>query len=42
MLLVIKIELINLSKKNIGKYKKILSQKEIEIIEKELSEYLYS
>ena len=31
----------NLSKKNIGKYQKILSKKEIEIIENNLSEYMY-
>ena len=31
----------NLSKKNISKYKKILSEKEIEIIESNLSEYMY-
>jgi hypothetical protein len=31
----------NLSKKNIGKYQKILSKKEIEIIESNLSEYIY-
>lgn len=31
----------NLSNKNIGKYQKILSQHEIEIIENELSEYIY-
>ena len=30
----------NLSKKNIGKYQKILSEKEIEIIESNLSEYI--
>ena len=31
----------NLSKKNIGKYQKILSQEEINIIEHSLSEYIY-
>ncbi len=31
----------NLSKKNIGKYKKILSQQEIDVIESNLSEYIY-
>ena len=31
----------NLSKKNIGKYQKILSQEEIDIIEYSLSEYIY-
>lgn len=31
----------NLSKKNIGKYKKILNQKEIDAIKQRLSEYIY-
>ena len=31
----------NLSKKNIGKYKKILSHQEIDVIESNLSEYIY-
>tara|TARA_B110000027_G_scaffold131176_1_gene155029 strand:+ start:166 stop:1119 length:954 start_codon:yes stop_codon:yes gene_type:complete len=31
----------NLSKKNIGKYREFLSQKEIKIIERSLSEYIY-
>ena len=31
----------NLSKKNIGKYQKILSRKEIDIIENRLSEFIY-
>ena len=31
----------NLSKKNIGKYKKILSQQEVDVIERSLSEYIY-
>jgi len=31
----------NLSKKNIGKYKKILNQQEIDLIEHNLSEYIY-
>ena len=32
----------NLSKKNIGKYKKFLSKKEIDIIESQLSKYIYN
>ena len=31
----------NLSKKNIGKYKKILNQQEIDLIERNLSEYIH-
>ena len=31
----------NRSKKNIGKYKKILSQQEVDVIERSLSEYIY-
>ena len=32
----------NLSKKNIGKYKKFLSQKELDVIESQLSKYIYN
>ena len=32
---------VDLSKKNIGKYKQFLSQKELQIIEHHLSEYIY-